>query len=185
MYLFCPKNSAIDFTKTFITQEWLVVESCPTPRWITFLMLSFNIRSHFNYLLFAWSAYKKQKRHFWVRKIFTEERKERGEWEKLFRELSNDDREYYYRYLRISPERTIVSANKKLDWKLLKVTHVTRKYITSNVFSNVLQLSQSISLISDYRQKLKFLDLPELINSEVSLNFAEVTGEIFLKPIEK
>ena len=36
MYLFCPKNGAIDFTKTFITQEWLVVESCPTPCWITF-----------------------------------------------------------------------------------------------------------------------------------------------------
>ena len=34
-----------------------------------------------------------------------EERKERGEWENLFRELSNDDREYYYRYLRMSPER--------------------------------------------------------------------------------
>ena len=29
------------------------------------------------------------------------------------------------------------------------------------------------------------LDLPELINSELSLNFPEVTGEIFLKPIEK
>ena len=31
-YLFCPKNSTIDFRKIFITQEWLVVESCPTPR---------------------------------------------------------------------------------------------------------------------------------------------------------
>ena len=30
-----------------------------------------------------------------------------------------------------------------------------------------------------------FLDLPELINSELSLNFAEVTDEIFLKSIEK
>ena len=39
VYLFCPKNGTIDFTKTFITQEWLVVESCPTPRWIAFLML--------------------------------------------------------------------------------------------------------------------------------------------------
>ena len=39
VYLFCPKNGAIDFTKPFITQEWLVVGSCPTPRWITFLML--------------------------------------------------------------------------------------------------------------------------------------------------
>ena len=47
---------------------------------------------------------KKQKRRFWVRNIFSEERKERGEWENFFRELSNDDREYYYRYLRMSPE---------------------------------------------------------------------------------
>ena len=48
---------------------------------------------------------KKLKRRFLVRKIFTEERKEQGEWEKFFCELSNDDREYYYRYLRMSPER--------------------------------------------------------------------------------
>ena len=39
VHLFCPKNSAIDITKTLITQEWLFVESCPTPRWIKFLML--------------------------------------------------------------------------------------------------------------------------------------------------
>ena len=36
VYLFCRKNHAMDFTKTFITQEWLVVESCPTIRWIVF-----------------------------------------------------------------------------------------------------------------------------------------------------
>ena len=36
---------------------------------------------------------KKQKRQFWVRKIFTEERKGRGEWENLFSKLSNDDQE--------------------------------------------------------------------------------------------
>ena len=62
VYLFCPKNSTTDFTKTFITQEWLVVESCPTPRWIAFLMLYrlvYNIRSHFNELILAWSAYFK------------------------------------------------------------------------------------------------------------------------------
>ena len=58
---------------------------------------------------------KKQKRRFCVRKMFTEEGKERSEWGNLFRELSNDDREYYYRYLRMSPERAIVSANKKLN----------------------------------------------------------------------
>ena len=34
---------------------------------------------------------RKQKRRFWVRKIFTEERKDRREWENLFREISNDD----------------------------------------------------------------------------------------------
>ena len=59
VYLFCPKNSAIDFTKTFITQEWLVAGSCPTPHWIAFLMLYrlvYNIRSHFNELILAWSA---------------------------------------------------------------------------------------------------------------------------------
>ena len=36
---------------------------------------------------------KKQKRRFWVRKVFTEERKQRCEWENLFREISDDDRE--------------------------------------------------------------------------------------------
>ena len=48
---------------------------------------------------------KKRKRCFWARKIFTEKRKEKGERENLFRELSSDDREYYYRYLRMNPER--------------------------------------------------------------------------------
>ena len=48
---------------------------------------------------------KKHRRRFWVRNIFTEERTEWGEWENLFHELSNDVREYYYRYLRVSPER--------------------------------------------------------------------------------
>ena len=59
VYLFCPKNGAIDFTKTFITQEWLVVESCPAHCWIAFLMLYqlvHNIRSYFNELILAWSA---------------------------------------------------------------------------------------------------------------------------------
>ena len=47
--------------KSFITQEWLVVESCPTHRWIPFLMLYrlvYNIRSHFNELILAWSAFR-------------------------------------------------------------------------------------------------------------------------------
>ena len=60
LYLFRPNNHTINFSKTFITQEWLVVESCPTPRWIAFLMLYrlvYNIRSHVNELILAWSAY--------------------------------------------------------------------------------------------------------------------------------
>ena len=59
VYLFCPKNGAIDFTKTFITQERLVVGICPTPRWIAMLMfyrLVYNICSHFNELILARSA---------------------------------------------------------------------------------------------------------------------------------
>ena len=36
VYLFCPKNGAIDFTKTFITQESLVVESCPICPWVRY-----------------------------------------------------------------------------------------------------------------------------------------------------
>ena len=58
--IFCPKNSIIDFRKTFITQEWLVVESCPTPLCVAFLMLYRlvqNTRSHFNKLILAWTAY--------------------------------------------------------------------------------------------------------------------------------
>ena len=52
VYLFCPKNDAIDFTKTFITQEWLVVESCPTPHWIAFLMIGVQYA-----LSFQWSNF--------------------------------------------------------------------------------------------------------------------------------
>ena len=60
-YLFCPKNSIIDSRKTSITQEWLVVESCSTPRWIAFLMLYqlvYNLYSNFNELNLAWSVYE-------------------------------------------------------------------------------------------------------------------------------
>ena len=62
VYSFCPKNGAIDFTKTFITQEWLVVESCPTPLWIAFLMLYrlvYNVRSHFNELILGYAYFQK------------------------------------------------------------------------------------------------------------------------------
>ena len=44
------------FSKIFITQEWLVVEGCPTPRCITFLtlyQLVYNILSYFNELILA------------------------------------------------------------------------------------------------------------------------------------
>ena len=60
VYLFCPKNSTIDSRKTSITQERLFVESYQIPRWIVFLMLHrlvCNIRSYFNELVLAWSAY--------------------------------------------------------------------------------------------------------------------------------
>ena len=60
VHLFFPNNSAIDPRKTSITQERLVVESCPTPCWITFLMLYrlvHNILSYFNELILVWSAY--------------------------------------------------------------------------------------------------------------------------------
>ena len=51
VYLFCSKKGAFNFTKTFITQKWLVAESCPTSRLITFFLLYrlvYNIRPHFN-----------------------------------------------------------------------------------------------------------------------------------------
>ena len=44
---------------TSITQEWLVVEICLTPQWITFWMfyrLFYNIHSHLNDMILAWSA---------------------------------------------------------------------------------------------------------------------------------
>ena len=54
------KSSTIDSKRASITQERLVVESCPTPRWIAFLILYglvYNLRSYFNELILAWSAY--------------------------------------------------------------------------------------------------------------------------------
>ena len=38
VYLFFPKNRATDSKKSSITLKWLVVDSCPTPHWIAFLM---------------------------------------------------------------------------------------------------------------------------------------------------
>ena len=48
---------------------------------------------------------RKARRRFWVRPIFTEVSKLRGEWENLVSELKNTDREYFFKYLRMSPER--------------------------------------------------------------------------------
>ena len=46
-----------------------------------------------------------QRKRFWVRKSFTEERKERGEWIVFFENLLiMIVRENYYRYLWMSPE---------------------------------------------------------------------------------
>ena len=69
LYLFCPKNGAIDFRKAFITQEWLFLESCTTLLWIAFLMLYRlvpNIRSRFNKLILGWCA-----NWIFVRKLFS------------------------------------------------------------------------------------------------------------------
>ena len=87
---------------------------------------------------------KKQKRHFWVRKNFTKETKKRGEWEDLFR---------------VSLE-LFEHLQKKHDCKKRLV--ITLRYLgegcsqqaLSLEFSNVSQLSHSISLVSNYRQKL-------------------------------
>ena len=65
---FCLENSTIDSWKTSITQEWLVLESCPIPRWIAFLVLCqlvYNLRSHFNKIILAWSAFF-QKNLLWL-----------------------------------------------------------------------------------------------------------------------
>ena len=40
-----------------------------------------------------------------VQKIFSEERKERSEWENLFCEFGEDGREYHYKYVHLTPER--------------------------------------------------------------------------------
>ena len=56
---FVEKYSTISFRKTLITQEWLLLQSYPTPRWIAFLMLYwlvYNINSQFNKLILVGSA---------------------------------------------------------------------------------------------------------------------------------
>ena len=51
MFSFYPKNSRTGSTKTSITQELLVIENCPTPRWVTFLIFC---RLVYDILSFAW-----------------------------------------------------------------------------------------------------------------------------------
>ena len=73
VYLFCPKNSTTELTKTFITQEWLVAESCPTPCWIAFLMLYrlvYNIHSCFIEWILGWSACFWQCRKYFLSFLF-------------------------------------------------------------------------------------------------------------------
>ena len=56
-HLFCPKKSINESKKSSVTQERLVVESCPIPRWIAFLMLYclvYNLRS---YELLQWTTF--------------------------------------------------------------------------------------------------------------------------------
>ena len=53
---FYLKNSRTGSRKTSITQELLVIESCPNPRWVTFLIfcrLVYDISSHLNDLILA------------------------------------------------------------------------------------------------------------------------------------
>ena len=63
VYLFWAESSKIDSRKTSITQELLVVECCPAPRWIALLMvykLVYNTRSYLIELVLALSAHERQ-----------------------------------------------------------------------------------------------------------------------------
>ena len=56
---FYPENGGTCSRKDSMTQTWLVVESCPAPRWVTFLLfcrLIYKIPYHFKGLLLAWST---------------------------------------------------------------------------------------------------------------------------------
>ena len=59
MFSFYPKSSRTGSRKTCITQELLVMESCPTPHWVAFLIfcrLVYDISSHLHDLILAWST---------------------------------------------------------------------------------------------------------------------------------
>ena len=54
-----PKLSRAGSKKISITHDWLVVKSCPTPHWVTFLTfcrLVYDTPSHLNGLILAWST---------------------------------------------------------------------------------------------------------------------------------
>ena len=56
---FLSKNSRTGSSKTSVTQELSVIESCPTPGWVTFFIfyrLIFDISSHLNDMILAWST---------------------------------------------------------------------------------------------------------------------------------
>ena len=56
MFSLYPKNSRTGSRKNTLTQEWLVVESCPTPYWVMFLIicrLVYDISSHLSCLMFS------------------------------------------------------------------------------------------------------------------------------------
>ena len=59
VFSFYPKNSRTGSRKTSITQKLFVIESWPSPRWVAFLIfcqLVFDVSSHFNDLILAWST---------------------------------------------------------------------------------------------------------------------------------
>ena len=59
VFSFYPKSRRTGSRKTSITQELLVIETCPTPCWVPFLIfcrLVYNILSHLNDPILARSA---------------------------------------------------------------------------------------------------------------------------------
>ena len=55
LFYFYPNNSRTGSTKTSITQELLVIESCPT-FFLIFCRLVYDISSHLNDHILAWST---------------------------------------------------------------------------------------------------------------------------------
>ena len=56
VFSFYLENNRTSSRKNSITQKWLVIESCPTPRWVTFLIfgrLVYHINLSFEWLDFG------------------------------------------------------------------------------------------------------------------------------------